>query len=124
MEEAGEYFGVKSEIAISRLHSLDDVTEPTPGSEIEACRKEDMHKKEKYANIIGMAGETLYQRYGALLNRSVKPNKRFDVDAYSNTKKRIIGTIIKMPVIILIGRSRVFCSRPPQKNTVLPEKYS
>lgn len=41
----------------------------TPGSEADACKKEDTETRSKYAKRMGIAGETLSQSQGALLYR-------------------------------------------------------
>ena len=44
-------------------------------------------------------------------------------DTHEKPKKRPEGRRIMKAVAMLTGRSRVFCRRPPQQKTVLPEKY-
>ena len=65
-EEVDEGFEAISRFVVSICLTVDERVSLTPGSEIEACKKEDIHRKQKYANIIGKAGEILCQRYGAL----------------------------------------------------------
>src|SRR5207302_1584914 len=62
-----------------------------PGSETEACQKEEKHIKDRYAKRMGIAGLTLNQSQG--------PEK---------PKKRPIGSSVKMAVIMLMGRSLEF----------------
>jgi len=68
--------------------------------------KEEKHIYARYANTIGIAGDTLFHNHGA-----------------SKPKNKAQGITIKMPVAILTGLPRVFCQRPPKQNTVFPSKY-
>jgi hypothetical protein len=77
-----------------------------PGSEADAWKNEEMETRSKYAKRMGIEGETWVHSQGA-----------------ENPKKRPAGKIINIAVATLTGRSRVFCSLPPQQNAVLPEKY-
>jgi hypothetical protein len=77
-----------------------------PGSESEACTKEEKHINATYANTTGTAGLTRCQSQEAW-----------------KTKNRIAGTMTRMPVAMLTGRSRAFWKRPPRKKRVLPGKW-
>jgi hypothetical protein len=68
--------------------------------------KEEKHIYARYANTIGIAGDTFFHNQGA-----------------SKPKNRAQGITIKIPVPTLIGLPLVFCQRPPRQNTVFPSKY-
>lgn len=74
---------------------------------------------------MGIDGETLSHNHGALQagQRNGESGTHSDSDTHEKPKKSAAGRMIMMAVAMLTGRSRVFCSRPPQQKAVLPEKY-
>lgn len=54
--------GVVSDKAMSNLHLTSTVVWLTPGSEKEACRKDDMQIKKRYAKKKGTAGEAFLDK--------------------------------------------------------------
>lgn len=88
----------------------------------EACINDEMHTNDIYAKIIGIAGVTLCQNHGALFSCQRTSQIR-DMGPYEYTRNKTDGITTMNPVARLTGLSLVFCSLPPQQNTVLPEKY-
>lgn len=86
---------------------------------------DDKQMKKKYAKRIGIAGDTLCQRNGALRStRLVNDIGCLDsAKAYEKIKNKTEGAMTMVAVPILRGLSLAFCNRPPQQKTVLPEKY-
>ena len=78
----------------------------TPGSDTDAWTNDDMQTKEKYANVMGRAGETLCHSHGA-----------------EKARKSTHSNRMKTPVAMLMGFPLVFCHLPPSQNLVFPSKY-
>lgn len=84
---------------------------------------DDMHTQNTYANKMGIAGEMLSHSQGALACCQLAAGD-MERMTYENPKNKAEGTTTNMPVAILMGLSREFCSRPPKQKTVLPMKCS
>jgi len=97
--------------------------ELTPGSVTDACMKDDIQIKKRYAKMIVKAGDTSCHRYGPLIMISRNHCKDLNAITYEYERNKTEGSTTRIPVATLIGLSRVFCNLPPQQNTVLPAKY-
>lgn len=107
------------------MTSIDSVAryqELTPGSVTDAWINDEMQTNKMYAKQMGIAGVTLCQSHGALF-QCQRTSQIRELGPYEYTRNKIDGITTMIPVARLTGLSLVFCSLPPQQNTVLPEKY-